>query len=111
MRSDQRELLARCVCEASGDIESRAEVVQSMRVGIFSGFAVLGSQYRDQSGELHWYIALLSRDGPNLKIRHVLRGEVPEGLAQDECDATVEAICLWEAHPASRRTSPALASV
>jgi hypothetical protein len=87
-----------CVCRASGDIVSRAEVVQSMRVGVFSGFEVIGSQYRDQSEELHWYIALLLRDGT--KIRHVWRGEVPEGLDQDEREATVEAIWFWESQPA-----------
>jgi hypothetical protein len=80
---------------------SRAEVIQFIRAGTFSGFAVLGTQYRDQSGELHWYIALLN-DGLNLKVRHFLRGEVPEGLADDEYEAAKEAIWLWESQPASR---------
>jgi hypothetical protein len=80
---------------------SPGEVVQSVRLRIFSGFAVLGSRYRDPTGELHWCIALLDRDGL-CKIRHVLRGEAPEGLAQAECKAIVEAISSWESQPASR---------
>ena len=88
-------------CAASGDTVSRAEVVQSMRVGTFSGFDVLGSRYRDPTGELHWYIALLTEKGP-CKICHVLRWEVPEGLSQDECKAIVEATSSWESQPASR---------
>jgi hypothetical protein len=87
-----------------GKVDSvrRAEVVQSVRTGIFGGFLVLGSQYRDQSGELHWYIAVLSEGCPNSTLRHVLRGERPEGLNQDELQATVEAIWLWESYPGSR---------
>ena len=80
----------------------RAEVVQSMRAGTFGEFVVLGSQYRDQSGELHWYIAVLSEDSPNSKLRHVLTGERPEGLSQGELQATVDAIWLWESYPGSR---------
>ena len=80
----------------------KAEVVQSMRTGTFGAFIVLGSQYRDQAGELRWYIALLSNDCPNLKIRHVLKGELPDGLAQDEREAILEAIGSWESQPASR---------
>jgi hypothetical protein len=87
-----------CVGQASGDIVSRAEVVQSMRVGGSADLLFLGSQYRNQSGELHWYIALLLRGGA--KIRQVLSGELPEGLDQDEREATVEAIWFWESQRA-----------
>jgi hypothetical protein len=101
MLSTEPTVEARLECVANAHTVSRAEVVQSMRMGTFSGFPVFGSRYRDPTGELHWYIALLARDGL-CKIRHVLTGEVPEGLAQDECKAIVEAISSWEAEPGSR---------
>jgi hypothetical protein len=81
---------------------NRAEVVQSMRGGIFSGFAVLGSQYRDQTGTLNWYVALVAVDGSPSKIRHFLNGEWPEGVPQDQREAVVQAIRLWESQPESR---------
>ena len=81
-----------------------AEVVQSMRRGIFGDFVVLGSQYRDRKGELHWYIALVLEHSaqPLPKIHHVVRGAMPDGVAQDESEAIVQAIGLWESEPASR---------
>ena len=91
----------RLECAANAHTVSRAEVVQSMRVGTFNGFSVFGSRYRDPAGKLHWYVALLPRDGL-CKIRHVSTGEVPEGLAQDECKVIVEAISSWESQPAFR---------
>jgi hypothetical protein len=38
------------------------ELIQSMRVGTFSDFVVLGSQYKDEAGDRHWYIPSLMRD-------------------------------------------------
>jgi hypothetical protein len=73
-----------------------------MRAGTFGEFVVLGSQYRDQSGELKWYVALVATNGYPSKICHVLSGELPEGLALDEREAIVQAICLWDSQPASR---------
>jgi hypothetical protein len=83
---------------------SRVEVVQSMRRGIFGDFVVLGSQYRDRNGELHWYVALFPEHiaQPHPRIHHVLRREIPEGAAQNEQEAILEAISLWESEPASR---------
>jgi hypothetical protein len=73
-----------------------------MRAGTFGEFVVLGSQYRDQAGELRWYVALVAVNGSQSKIRQVLSGEVPENLAQDEREAMVKAICLWDSQPAFR---------
>ena len=85
-------------------IVRNAEVVQSMRRGIFGDFVVLGSQYRDRNGELHWYIALFPEHitQPHPKIHHVVKGAMPDGVAQDEREAMVQAIGLWESEPASR---------
>jgi hypothetical protein len=75
---------------------------QSMRASTFGEFVVLGSQYRDQAGELRWYVALVAVNGSPSKIRQVLSGGLPEGLAQDEREAMAQAICLWESQPESR---------
>jgi len=81
---------------------NRVEVVHSMRVGAFGDFVVLGSQYQDHQGELHWYVAVIAGHGSHAKIHHVLRGKMPEGVGEDERDAMVEAIWLWESEPASK---------
>jgi len=81
---------------------TKTEVIQSMRAVTFGDFTVLGSQYRDQSGELRWYIALHSKDWPNFKIRHVMKEQALEGFAQDEREVVAEAIEFWESQPASR---------
>jgi hypothetical protein len=80
----------------------RAEIVQSMRAGSFGGFVVVGSQYRDGIGELHWYIALLPEQAPGTTIYHVMAGEMPDELTGDEQHAVIEAIRSWESQPASR---------
>jgi hypothetical protein len=80
----------------------RAEIVQSMRAGSFGGFVVLGSQYRDGIGELHWYVALLPEQTPGTKIYHITAGEMPDELMGDERHAVIEAIRSWEAQPASQ---------
>lgn len=80
---------------------SPAEVVQSMRAGAFGGFVVLGSQYRDETGQLHWCIALLPGQDPNTRIYHVIGGELPDELDQDERHAVIDAIRPWESQPAS----------
>jgi hypothetical protein len=84
------------------NIVGRAVVVQSMRTGTFGEFVVLGSQYRDQGGELNWYVALVAVNGSPFKIHHVLSGDLPEGLPQDQREAMDQAICLWESQPESR---------
>ena len=81
---------------------ARAEVTQSMRIGMFGGFVVLGSQYRDEAGDQHWYVALLGGSEPVTRIHHVVAGELPEELTVDERDAVIEAIRLWESQPPSR---------
>jgi hypothetical protein len=78
------------------------EVIQSMRIGTFGDFVVLGSQYKDESGGRHWYIALLTGPEPVARIHHVIAGELPEELTVDERDAVIEAIRLWESQPLSR---------
>ena len=80
----------------------RAEIVQSMRAGSFGGFVVLGSQYRDEGGELHWYIALLPEPAPGTGIYHVVAGEMPDELTGEGRHAVIEAIRSWESQPASR---------
>ena len=73
-----------------------------MRTGIFGEFQVLGSQYRDEVGELHWYVALLCSENSSPKIHHILDGLLPEQLVKDERDAVIEAITLWEREPTAR---------
>lgn len=73
-----------------------------MRAGTFGEFVVLGSQYRDQAGELKWYVALVAVDCSPSKIRQVLSGELPEGLPRDQREAILQAINLWKSQPASR---------
>ena len=75
------------------------ELIQSMRVGTFGDFVVLGSQYKDEAGDRHWYIALLAGPEPVARIYHVIAGELPGELTVDERDAVIEAIRLWESQP------------
>jgi hypothetical protein len=79
----------------------RAAVTQNMRSGRFGGFVVMGSQYSDEAGERHWYIALAGPE-PATKICHVIAGELPDDLTVDERDALIQAIRLWESQPLSR---------
>jgi hypothetical protein len=81
---------------------NRVEVVHSMRVGAFGEFVVLGSQYQDHQGEMHWYVAVIAGRCSHAKIHHVLRGKMPEGAGEDEREAMIEAIWLWESEPASK---------
>jgi hypothetical protein len=78
------------------------ELIQSMRVGTFGDFVVMGSQYKDQAGDRHWYIALLTGPDPVARIHHVIAGELPDELTVDERDAVIAAIRLWERLPLSR---------
>jgi hypothetical protein len=72
---------------------SRVEVIQSMRTGTFGDFVVLGSLYRDQKGELHWYVALFPEHitQPRPKIHHLVKGTLPDGVSADEREAMVQA--------------------
>ena len=78
------------------------ELIQSMRVGTFGNFVVLGSQYKDGAGDQHWYIALLTGPEPVARVHHVIYGELPDELTVDERDAVIAAIRLWESQPLSR---------
>jgi hypothetical protein len=73
-----------------------------MRVGTFCGFVVLGSQYKDEAGDRHWYIALLTGPEPVATVHHVIAGELPDELTVDQRDAVIQAIKLWESQPSSR---------
>jgi hypothetical protein len=86
---------------STGKAMAAIELIQSMRVGTFGDIVVLGSQYKDEAGDRHWYIALLT--GPELvaNIHHVIAGELPEELTVDERDAVIAAIRLWESQPLS----------
>ena len=81
---------------------SAIELIQSMRTGTFGEFVVMGSQYEDESGDRHWYIALLTGPEPVAAIHHVIAGELPDELTVDERDAVIQAIRLWESQPVSR---------
>jgi hypothetical protein len=72
-----------------------------MKTGTFGGFVVMGSQYCDEEGERHWYIALAGPD-PATKVYHVVAGELPDELTVDERDAVIQAVRLWESQPLSR---------
>lgn len=78
------------------------ELIQSMRVGTFGDFVVLGSQYEDEAGDRHWYVALLTGPEPVARIHHVIDGELPDELTVDERDAVIQSIRLWEAQPLSK---------
>jgi hypothetical protein len=80
---------------------SAIELIQSMRTGTFGEFVVMGSQYKDEAGDRHWYIALLTRPEPVANIHHVIAGELPDELTVDERDAVIAAIRLWESQPLS----------
>ena len=89
---------------ASGLIVGRVEVTQSIRSGTFYDTVVLGSQYRNPSGDLYWYIAFFPLHCPRARprIQHVLSGAIPHGVTHDEQEAIVEAMLYWESEPASR---------
>jgi hypothetical protein len=74
--------------------------VRKMRIGKFGDITLLGSQYRDESGQLHWYVAMFSDHDPNVRIHHLLGGEIPGNLQADEMRALIEAITRWESEPA-----------
>lgn len=80
----------------------RVEVIQSMRTGTFAGFTVLGSQYRDEDGDQHWYVAVLAEPDAAATTYHVRSGEIPDELKGDEREAVIQAIKLWDAQPLSR---------
>ncbi|MEA2538894.1 MAG: hypothetical protein QOH35_260 [Acidobacteriaceae bacterium] len=80
---------------------SAIELIQSMRTGTFGEFVVMGSQYKDEAGDRHWYIALLTGPEPVANIHHVIAGELPDELTVDERDALIAAIRLWESQPLS----------
>jgi hypothetical protein len=84
-----------------GKAMAAIELIQSMRVGTFGDIVVLGSQYKDEAGDRHWYIALLTGPEPVANIHHVIAGELPEELTVDERDAVIAAIRLWESQPLS----------
>jgi hypothetical protein len=77
------------------------ELIQSMRVGIFGDFVVMGSQYKDGEGDRHWYIASLTGPEPVANIHHVIAGELPDELTVDQRDAVIAAIRMWESQPLS----------
>jgi hypothetical protein len=81
---------------------ARAEVTQSMRVGTFGDFVVMGCQYRDEAGDEHWYIAVLTGPDPVTRTYHIVGGELPAELTTDERDAVIQAIRCWESEPLSR---------
>jgi hypothetical protein len=77
-------------------------VLQSMRTDRFGDVTVLGSQYRDQNGTLHWYFAVWSERNITVRIYRVSNRELPAYLDSIDREALLEAIELWEASPASR---------
>lgn len=78
------------------------EVTHSMRTGTSGEFVVMGIQYKDEAGDRHWYIALLTGPGPVARIHHVIDGELPDELTVDERDAVIQAVTLRERQPLSK---------
>lgn len=74
-------------------------VRQSIRTDKFGCVTVLGSQYRDQNGVLHWYFPVLSEQNNNIRIHHVSGGELPTHIDSADREALMEAIDLWESPP------------
>ena len=81
---------------------ARTEVTQNMRIGTFGEIVVMGSQYRDEAGDTHWYIALLSGPDPVTRLHHIVGRELPDQLTADERNAVIQAIRSWESQPISR---------
>jgi hypothetical protein len=87
---------------STGKAMAAIELIQGMRIGTFGDFVVMGSQYKDEAGDRHWYIALLTGPEPVASIHHVIAGELPYELTVDERDGVIAAIRLWESQPLSR---------
>jgi hypothetical protein len=77
-------------------------VLQSMRTDRFGDVTVLGSQYRDQNGTIHWYFAVWSERNKNVRIHRISNRELPTYIDPIDRDALIEAMELWEASPSSQ---------
>jgi hypothetical protein len=77
-------------------------VLQSLRIGNFEDVTVLGSQYCDQTGVCHWYVAVLSEQDVRTRIYRLPGGELPDHVYSGDRPALLEAIDLWEQSPASQ---------
>jgi hypothetical protein len=92
----------RRIMSSTGKAMAAIELIQSMRIGTFGDFVVMGSPYSDVAGDRLWYIALLTGPEPVANIHHVIAGELPDEPTIDERDAVIEAIRLWESQALSR---------
>jgi hypothetical protein len=81
-------------------LKQRVKVLQSNRSDEFGDVTVLGSQYRDHSGVLHWYFAVWSEQNTNVRFHRVSGGEVPIYVDSADREALLEAIGVWESSPA-----------
>lgn len=86
-----------------GEVKQPVVVLQSMREDRFGDVTVLGSQYRDQDGVVHWYFAVWSERNTRVRISRVSNRELPIHLDSADQEALVKALELWEAFPASRQ--------
>jgi hypothetical protein len=77
-------------------------VLQTLRIGNFEDVTVLGSQYCDQTGVCHWYVAVLSEQDVRIRIYRLPGGELPDHVYSGDRPALLEAIDLWEQSPASQ---------
>jgi hypothetical protein len=73
-----------------------------MRTDRFGDVTVLGSQYRDQNGMLHWVFAVWSEQNTNVRVFRVSDGDLPIHLDSADREAIMDAIELWESSPASQ---------
>jgi hypothetical protein len=78
------------------------KVLQSLRIGRFEDVTVLGSQYRDQTGASHWYVAVLSEPNVRIRIYRLSGRELPDHVYLADRQALLEAIDQWEHLPASQ---------
>jgi hypothetical protein len=84
------------------EVKKHITVLQSLRTGRFEDVTVLGSQYRDHTGESSWYVALWSERNISVRIYRLSGGELPDHVDLADREALLETIDLWERLPASR---------
>jgi hypothetical protein len=82
------------------EVRKHITVLQSLRTGRFEDVTVLGSQYRDHTGETSWYVAVSSEQNIRIRIYRLSGGELPDHVDLADRQALLDAIQLWEYLPA-----------
>jgi hypothetical protein len=56
------------------EVKKHIMILQSLRAGRFEDVTVMGSQYRDHTGETSWYVAVSSEQNIRVRIYHLSDG-------------------------------------